>query len=194
MENADLATSVARTAAEISSPAFLEALPGYVLHAAYLLREKGMREGSCTAPAIEAWDVINDTVADCLSGVRRWSEAIPFSRFFRDAIRSKVYHRCHLARKRQPESIEDVDEPMAPSSRRIERTDACAELALVREALAGDPRTQALLDALENGAEKRAEIAEMLGWKPDAVTLARDAARRRLAAAGVRRDEKKKVG
>ncbi len=186
---------VDKVAAEIRSREFARALPQYVAHAATLLRQRGMGERARRAPgAAEVGDVINDTVADCLAGTRRWAEGVPFGTFFRDAVKSHVYHLLSKEKKRGGIPIEDVDEPPAPSLRRDQAMDACAKLARVREVLSGDPRTRALLEAIEDGAEKRADVAEKLGWEGDEVTAVRFVALRRLAAARVHRDDGGKEG
>ena len=180
-----------RVAAEIHSPEFRRNLDRYVAHAAYLLRDKGMGESVHHAPcAAQAEDVVDETVADCLSGERKWAEGIPFATFFRDAIKSHVYHGCRDARKRRAEPMDGAAEVAAPSSRRVEVMDARVELAKAREVLSGDPRTKAMLDAIEDGAEKRGQVAEALGWDPEYVSIVRILARTRLAAARVRKNKR----
>jgi DNA-directed RNA polymerase specialized sigma24 family protein len=179
-----------RVSAVIRSPAFRESLPRRRAYAALLLRANNVREGEGWASAAaQPGDIVNEVVADCLDGTRGWGEGVPFDSFFRDAIKSKVYHRCSGERRRRGTPIDEIDEPTAPPSRREERRDACAELAVVREALSVDARTRAVLEAIEGGASSRAEVAAELGWNPKEVSLARKAMRRRLAAAGLRGDQ-----
>jgi DNA-directed RNA polymerase specialized sigma24 family protein len=174
----------------IRSPAFQESLPRRHAYAALLLRANDVCEGEGWASAAaQAGDIVNEVIADCLGGIREWGEGEPFERFFRDAIKSKVYHRCCWERRRRGPPIDEIDELAAPPSRREERRDACAELAAIREALSTDARTRAVLEAIEGGATSRAEVAEALGWNPNEVSLARKAVRRRLAAAGLLRDQ-----
>jgi len=181
--------------AAIHSRAFKADLVRYVAHAAFLLKEKGMGEGEYHLPgAIEVCEVVNDTVADCLAGVRKWKEGDAFSKFFRGALRSEVFHGCRRARRRREDRLDDTPEPPV-SSRCIDLWEERRELAEVREVLSGDPRTKALLDAIEDGADKRAEVAEKLGWKPEYVSQVRTLARHRLAVARAIRDQRdKKAG
>lgn len=175
--------------AEIHAPSFTRDLPEYMRHVTTLLWRRGKAETRGTAPsAVQIGDVIDETVMACLSGDRRWRKDQTFGEFFKDALKSTAYNDCRKDRQRRKLFEMDGEEPAAPSSRRVERMVQREELAEVRKVLDAHPRTKAWLQALEQGVEDRAAIAEALGWSPEEVSRVREIAGYRLAAAHLGRD------
>jgi DNA-directed RNA polymerase specialized sigma24 family protein len=174
----------------LCSPALREALPRIFEYAARTLRRAGWAEGKDYVPGeAEATEVINDAIETCLRGGRTWKEEMSLEAFLCSVIWSEVSHRRRSTARRYVVGLDDIAEPMAPSSRRDDRFAACRLLARIKHAIGGDPQVEELFAIIESGAEKPAARAVALGWPPERVKAVDARMKRRLAAAGLEKDD-----
>lgn len=150
-------------------------MPSLLRYAAGRLR----RAPSSTEPA----DLVNASVLSLLDARRRWNAAaVDLAGFLRGVIRSHSSsdRKAHARRKAAPPDLErenpTPEDDLLGASRDRE---LCA---IVEMAIGGDRDLALLWAAVWDGALKREDIAEELGWSPDRVTAARIKLQRRLRA------------
>lgn len=158
--------------------------------------KKLIHAAGLTPAEAQAEAILGDTVVRCLSGDLEWKDGVDFPTFFLCALRDRV--RCEARRtwRRRKVMWSGVDayEVAAASRREAEVMDAVPELARARAALSAHPLTRAMLEAIEDGASKAAEVQERLGWSAERTRAVRVLANRRLEAAGLRRGKYREAG
>lgn len=167
-------------------------LPQLVDYADKRLRRLGWAKGANTLPsAAEATQLVDEAIVRSLAGDRRWNEDDPpeLVAFLCGVIRSISSDEKKAVTKMGP--MESFDSPhieselkhAVPTPEELVREGAWNDKRLghLRAAIEGDEDLQLLYMAIvEEGCERRDEIAECLGWDPDKVSVLRKKLNRRL--------------
>lgn len=157
-------------------------LPALLTHAHRRLARVGMSEGRRKKPAAaEAQEMVNDAIELALSGKRVWPDDIDFETYLKGLIWTVVSTMKRARTTRAQVKLKEDLASGAPTPDRL--AEKRRLLDDIRTLVEDDPELTALIDALDEGHEKRAAIAEALGWSVERVTLARTKLNRRLAAA-----------
>jgi hypothetical protein len=159
-------------------------LPVLLTHAVRRLRRAGLAEGSWGRPsAAEAQGVVNQAIELALSGKRVWPDDLDFEGYLKGLIWSVV---GNLKKAQAAVQKTELDEEMSALEAPIDQMLKHKRLlGAITALVADDEELSSLLSAIEDGHEKRAAIAEALGWTVDRVTLARTKLNRKLVHASL---------
>lgn len=161
-------------------------LPGLLGYAANRLRRVGWASGRDTEPSrLSVEQLVNSAVEACLDGSRVWNpDAVDLAGFLRGVIRSLTSAAKKSAVRSKTHAQADFEGlvPLgaSPEDDAVEEEGRVEILASLEVAVAGDPDLKALCGAILDGATKREELADALGWRAERVTAARIKLQRRL--------------
>lgn len=176
--------------AALHSPELVDALPRLLAYAERSLRRMGWGEDrDHICGEAQAQELVHSAVETGLRGGRIWKEGMSLETYLCGIMWSELSHRRRGSRRGRKMDLDEVAEPMAPSSRRNERLAACLLLEQIKRAIVGDAEVEALVASIEGGGEKPADHAATLGWTPELVKAVKARMKRRLAAAGLDKDD-----
>ena len=168
-------------------------LPNLLAYAANRLRRVGWAAGRDVEPSkLSVEQLVNTAVESALDGTRNWDpNAVDLPGFLRGIIRSLTSSEKKKAVRSKTHAQSDFDRlPIiglvvaSPEDDAMEEEGRRAILTSIADAVSDDADLRALYAAILDGATKREDLAETLGWSSDRVTAARIKLQRRL----VRRD------
>ena len=162
-------------------------LPRLAEYAEICLRRVGWGDGRDTAPsAASIQDVVNRAIEHCLGGERSWKPAATtdLCGFLCGVISSLVSSERKSARRDKatasPDAGHDHPDHVVAADQQLAERDRSVLLEAVAKCVEDDEQLSALYVAILDGAVKRDELAEALGWSAEAVTASRAKLQRRL--------------
>jgi len=146
---------------------------------------RGVRE---EASAMSAEELVHTAIDRCLDGSRTWNGDGPLDleRFLCGVIKSLCWNAKKGALRHPTNALEDSDEASrAPSAEEQLATaeDERAVLHAIEACTVDDADLTSFYLAVLDGNTKRDEIARVLGWTPERVSVARRKLNRRLTVA-----------
>ncbi len=149
--------------------------------------------GGTPPAAPEALDLVQFALGKVIDGAN-WDESKPLWLVLRGIIRGRVNHLAVSLENKNLQDSEDVEERVQraqaksdaeaanelPEGAESDEAESDETLLKLTESLADDPDAQKVVEAIWDGAVKRAEIAEVTGFSVDEVTNIRKRLKRKL--------------
>jgi hypothetical protein len=179
-------TDVSKLREELRSADWEGLLPNLLAYAANRLRRVGWAAGRDVEPSkLSVEQLVNTAVEAALDGTRNWDpSAVDMGGFLRGIIRSLTSSEKKKAVRSKTHAQSDFDRVVplvaSPEDDAVEEEGRRAILASIEDAVSDDADLRALHAAILDGATKREDLAEALGWPADRVTAARIKLQRRL--------------